>query len=200
MNNIQLSSKFLALIPTFALLFFITACSNNNQTTSSAGDSTNTSVNNDTAMNKAPVSNTGTAMSSTKKQTTTKKGRATLGAMTTSKTALMKPDKNGVYEMTEVRPSYPGGQKALEDYIANDIEYPQMAVDDNKEGTVNVQFIVDENGNVTNAKLLGADLGDGLSDEAVRVISKMPKWEPGKVKGKNVKTRLTLPVTYKIEE
>jgi protein TonB len=112
----------------------------------------------------------------------------------------MKPDKSGVYEMTEVRPSYPGGQKALEDYIANDIEYPQMAVDDNKEGTVNVQFIVDENGNVTNAKLLGADLGDGLSDEAVRVISKMPKWEPGKVKGKNVKTRLTLPVTYKIEE
>jgi protein TonB len=200
MNNIQLRSKFLALIPTFALLFFITACSNNNQTTSSAGDSTNTSVNNDTAMNKAPVSDTGTAMSSTKKQTTTKKGRATLGAMTTSKTALMKPDKNGVYEMTEVRPSYPGGQKALEDYIANHIEYPQMAVDDNKEGTVNVQFIVDENGNVTNAKLLGADLGDGLSDEAVRVISKMPKWEPGKVKGKNVKTRLTLPVTYKIEE
>ena len=193
MNNIQLRSKFLALIPTFALLIFITACSNNNQTTSSAADSTNTSGNNDTAMNKAPVSDV-------KKQTTTKKGKATLGAMTTSKTALMKPDKNGVYEMTEVRPSYPGGQKALEDYIANHIEYPQMAVDDNKEGTVNVQFIVDENGNVTNAKVLGADLGDGLNDEAVRVISKMPKWEPGKVKGKNVKTRLTLPVTYKIEE
>jgi protein TonB len=192
MNNIQLRSKFLALIPTFALLIFITACSNNNQTKSSAADSTNTSVNNDTAVNKAPVSD--------KKQTTTKKGRATLGAMTTSKTALMKPDKSGVYEMTEVRPSYPGGQKALENYIANHIEYPQMAVDDNKEGTVTVQFIVDENGNVTNAKLLGADLGDGLSDEAVRVISKMPKWEPGKVKGKNVKTRLTLPVTYKIEE
>ncbi len=204
MNNIQLKSKSLGLIPTFALLIFITACSNNNQTKSSAADSTNTSVNNDTAVNKAPVSDTGTAMPSTgtsvKKQTTTKKGRATVGVMTASKTALMKPDKNGVYEMTEVRPSYPSGQKALEDYIANHSEYPQMAVDDNKEGTINVQFIVDENGNVTNAKVLGADLGDGLSDEAVRVISKMPKWEPGKVKGKNVKTRLTLPVTYKIEE
>lgn len=77
---------------------------------------------------------------------------------------------------------------------------PQIAIDDNKEGTVNVQFIVDENGNVTNAKLIGNNLGDGLGDEAVRVISKMPKSEPGKVKGKNVKTRLTLPVTYKIGE
>jgi TonB family protein len=194
MNNIPLRSRFLALIPTFALLIFITACSNNNQTKSSAADSTSTSVNNDTA---AAMPSAGTSV---KKQTTTKKGRATLGVMTTSKTALIKPDKNGVYEMTEVRPSYRGGQTALEDYITNHIEYPQMAVDDNKEGTVTVQFIVDENGNVINAKVLGADLGDGLSDEAVRVISKMPKWEPGKVKGKNVKTRLTLPVTYKIEE
>jgi protein TonB len=60
--------------------------------------------------------------------------------------------------------------------------------------------VVDDNGRVTDAKVLGSNLGDGLDDEAVRVISQMPKWEPGKVKGKNVKTRLTLPITYRLEE
>jgi TonB family protein len=187
---------------TLVLLIFITACSNNNQTTTSSADSTATSANNDTAMN-APTDAGATATDAStpaKKQATTKKGRASVGVMTTSKTTLIKPDRNGVYEMTDVRPAYPGGQSALEDYITNHIEYPQMAVDDNKEGTVSVQFIVDENGKVNNAKVLGADLGDGLGEEAVRVISNMPKWEPGKVKGKTVKTRLTLPVTYKIEE
>jgi TonB family protein len=192
MKRMQLRSKLLALTSTFGLLVFVIACSDNNQTTSSAADSTS-----------AQVTDTGTAGSSVetsvKKQTTTRKGRATVGVMT-SKSTLMKPDKNGVYEMTDVRPSYPGGQAALEDYITNNIEYPQAAVDNNNEGTVNVQFIVDEKGNVTSARLVTNDLGDGLGNEAVRVISKMPKWEPGKVKGKAVKTRLTLPVTYKIEE
>jgi protein TonB len=186
----KLKPRVLSLMLTLGLLFFITACSNNNGTKSSA---------NDTAMNNAQVTDTaGSSTETVKKQT--KKGRATVGVMTGSKETLMKPDKTGVYEMTEVRPAYPGGQSALEDYITNHIEYPQMAVDNNKEGTVNVQFIVDENGKVTNAKEIGNMVGDGLDDEAVRVISNMPKWEPGKVKGKNVKTRLTLPVTYKIEE
>lgn len=175
---------------------FGVACNNKTEsTTSSANDTLNTSANNDTigtTVNPAP--NT-----TVKKPATTKKGRASVGAMTLTKVTVMKPDKNGVYEMTDVRPAYPGGQSALEDYINNHIEYPQMAVDDNKQGTVNVQFIVDENGKVTNAKVVGGSLGDGLDDEAVRVISKMPTWEPGKVKGKSVKTRLTLPITYQIE-
>ncbi len=206
MENIKLRSKTQALIIMLALAFFITACSNNNESTkSSANDSANTSVNNDTAVNNAPVTDTGTGRVSkettVKKQTITKKkGRATIGVMAESKMTTMKPDKTGVYEMTEVRPAFPGGQTALEEYITNKIEYPQMAVDDNKEGTVNVQFVIDENGKVENAKVIGSKLGDGLDEAAEHVISRMPKWEPGKVKGKAVKTRLILPVTYKIEE
>ena len=206
MKKILLGSRLLPVISTFTLLFLITACTNNNETKSSASDSTTTSVNtNDSAMNNAAVTDTATtgvqsSAQTSKKVTTTRKGKASIGVVSTSKTTKMQADKYGVYEMTEVRPSFPGGQSALEDYITNHIEYPQMAVDDNKEGTVNVQFVIDENGKVTNAKLVGAELGDGLGDEAVRVISSMPKWDPGKVKGKNVKTRLTLPITYKIEE
>jgi len=187
-------SKSLSFIAALGLALFSFSCNNNSESTKSpATDSENATVNNDTTS----VS-TETAM---KKQTATKKkGRATIGTMSEKKTTNIKPDKNGVYEMTDVRPAYPGGQSALENYITNNIEYPQMAIDDNKEGTVNVQFVIDENGKIENAKVVGSKLGDGLDEEAEQVISKMPKWEPGKVKGKNVKTRLTLPITYKIEE
>ncbi|HEV8286919.1 MAG TPA: energy transducer TonB [Chitinophagaceae bacterium] len=206
MTNKKLRPRILSLIAVLGLLFIIAACNNNNNesTKSAASDSSTTSGNYDTSMtntNKDTSTMGVSSETSAKKQTATKKkGKATIGVMTESKTTAMKPDKNGVYEMTEVRPAYPGGQTALEDYITNSIEFPQMAIDDNKEGTVNVQFIIDENGKVEDAKVIGSKLGDGLDDEAVRVISRMPKWEPGKVKGKNVKTRLTLPVTYKIEE
>jgi protein TonB len=187
-------------ILSIGLAFFSVACNNQTESTtsSSAADSSNAAVANDTTMTEPETANSSNEKA-VKKQTT-KKGRASAGAMATSNVTLMKPDKNGVYESTDVRPAYPGGQSALEDYIASQIEYPQMAIDDNKEGTVTVQFVVDENGKVTNANVLGSSLGDGLDNEAVRVISQMPKWEPGKVKGKNVKTRLTLPITYRLEE
>jgi TonB family protein len=206
MKNNKLGSKLRALLVMLGLAIFVTACNSKTESTgSSANDTANTSANKDTAMNTAPVTDTSAGGVSkeitAKKQTTPKKkGRATIGKMTESKTTMMKPDKTGVYEMTEVRPAFPGGQTALEDYITNNIEYPQMAVDNNKEGTVNVQFVIDENGKIENAKVIGSKLGDGLDEAAETAISRMPKWEPGKVKGKNVKTRLTLPVTFKIEE
>ena len=201
------NSKSLLFLAGFGLAFFSFACNNNGESTkSSATDSENTSINHDTAANKMRRADTNTAAgvsteTAIKKQSTTRrKGKATIGIMSEKKTNSMKPDRNGVYEMTEVHPAYPGGQSALEDYVTNNIEYPQMAIDDNKEGTVLVQFVIDENGKVEDANVVGSKLGDGLDEEAARVISKMPKWEPGKVKGKNVKTRLVMAVTYKIEE
>jgi len=203
MNNSKLKSRVNGLIALSTLLIFITACNNSDQ---SANSSTDTAANADTSMKMGGTADTSSGkMSDTttnkKTGTTTKRrGRATVSAIAENKNAKIQADKSGVYEMSEVRPAYPGGQSALEDYITNNIEYPQTAVDNSREGTVNVQFTVDENGNVSNAKALGTKLGDGLDEEAVRVISKMPKWTAGSVKGKNVKTRLTLPITFKIEE
>jgi TonB family protein len=180
-------------------VFFMSACNNSDYTKSAA----NSPANNDT-MNNVPTTDTTSATesgsTSVKTSTAKKKGKITIGNMSEKRTTNMKPDKDGIYEMTDTRPAYPGGQEALENYVNNNIEYQQPAIDDNTEGTVNVQFVVDENGNVTNAKEIGKELGNGLDQEAVRVISSMPKWTPGKVKGKNVKTRVVLPVTYKIEE
>ena len=182
-------------------LFFITAC-NDSEYTKNASD--NTPAKSDTATSNAPATDTSSASVSANKPTANKnsannKRKVSVGKMSESKASGMKPDKDGVYEMTDVRPTYPGGQAALEDYINNNIEY-QPAVDNNTEGTVDVQFVVDENGNVSNPKVVGNELGGGLDDEAIRVISRMPKWTPGKVKGKNVKTRVVLPITYKIEQ
>ncbi len=114
--------------------------------------------------------------------------------------AKIEPDKMGYYTRTEVSPAYSGGQSALENYIMNTIEYPSQAIDNNVEGTVHIQFAVDEQGKISNVKPTGTRLGYGLEEEAVRVVSRMPAWTPGKVKGKNVKTWRTLPITYKLED
>ena len=185
-------------------VFFMSACNNSDYTKSPAAEKENSPVNNDTTMNNVPMNDTTSATvprsTSVKTSIAKKKGKITIGKMSEKRTTNIKPDKDGVYEMTDAQPVYPGGQAALENYVNNNIEYQQPAIDENTEGTVNVQFVVDENGNVTNAKAIGKELGNGLDQEAVRVISNMPKWTPGKVKGKNVKTRVVLPVTYKIEE
>jgi TonB family protein len=186
-------------------VFLTTACDNSDYTNSPSSDSEYTQPGPDTTMSNPAMYDTGSATVSTSKPSggntsANRKGRVSLGKMPERKTSTIRPDKDGVYEMTDVRPTYPGGQAALEDYINNNIEYQQPAIDNNTEGTVDVQFVIDENGNVSNAKVIGKELGSGLDDEAVKVISSMPKWTPGKVKGKNVKTRLVLPITYKIEQ
>lgn len=103
--------------------------------------------------------------------------------------------------MTNVQkmPEFPGGQNALDNYVNNHIDYPQTAIDDNVSGTVRVSFVVDENGKVTKAHVVGNKLGNGLDEQAVKVVSNMPDWKPGQIKGKNVKTRLTLPIAFQVE-
>ena len=218
----RINSNIQALIAALSMVVFIAACTNNNESTkSSAYDSSNVSTPNDTSMNhmQQPTDTAATnvstekgvskespnKMTANKTATAKKKGKASVGTMAeTKRTAetkmTFKPDASGIYDATEVRPVYPGGHAALSDYIANHIDYPQMAIDDNKQGTVNVQFVVDENGTVQKAKVVGSKLGDGLDEEAERVISSMPKWNAGTVKGKPVKTRVTVPITYQIEE
>ena len=128
-----------------------------------------------------------------------KSGKVSTSTSADDTKAKMEKDKMGYYNRTEVLPDYEGGQTAIENYITNNIEYPQDAIDNNVEGVVNVRFGVDENGNISNVSTIGNKLGHGLEEEAIRVVSKMPKWTPGQVKGKNVKTWRTLPINYKLE-
>jgi len=113
-------------------------------------------------------------------------------------TMTIEMDKEGIYNRTEIRPSYPGGQKALATFIQENIIYPETAIENGVEGSVDVVFAVDENGRVYTPMIKGDKAGYGLDEASLEVITKMPKWTPGQIKGKNVKSYYTLPISFKI--
>jgi protein TonB len=147
-----------------------------------------------------PSASPSTPVATTPKPAPKRKGRVVVVVVPSPRHANPKPDRTGVYEYSEVSPMYQGGQAAVERYINNHIQYPQAALDNGREGRVGVSFIVNETGRVTDAHVVGKGLGQGLDAEAVRVVSSMPNWRPGTVKGRPVKTRVTLPIIFKIEE
>ena len=145
-----------------------------------------------------------TASAETKTDTSTnvkvkKTGRVSASMEKATPSSTYKKGSDGIYESVQVQPEYPGGEAALSDYISNTLVYPEMAIEQNAEGTVRVQFVVNENGTVSNPVIVGPQVGHGLDQAAIDVFSKMANWTPGKVNGKNVKTRLVLPVVYRLE-
>ena len=128
-----------------------------------------------------------------------KKGKAS-GMLSMDNTLKMEKDKDGIYSRAEKMPEYPGGENALSAFVEKNISYPQEAIDQDTEGTVHVSFVVDEKGKVMNPVVTGKSAGHGLDEEAVKIVKQMPVWKPGMVKGKAVKTHLSLPVTFKLAD
>jgi periplasmic protein TonB len=95
----------------------------------------------------------------------------------------------------EQMPSFPGGEDALQIYLAKNIKYPQIAKDNSITGVVVLQFVVERDGNITDVKVL-KPLGGGCEEEAKRVVKSMPNWKPGKQNGKAVPVYYTLPVRF----
>ena len=100
-----------------------------------------------------------------------------------------------VYEVVEQMPSFPGGQEALMTYINHNIKYPE---EDCGQGRVTVSFIVEKDGSITNATIRRS-VDPAFDREALRVISSMPKWIPGKNNGRNVRVRFNVPVQFKLQ-
>ena len=159
--------------------------------TTATADST-TAVANTTPKEKASTVDTRT-------RKTSRRGRIILASLKSLNIEKMEADKEGIYNRAEIMPSYPGGEDALRKYIENHIEYPEDALDNNVEGTVKVYFAVDEQGKIYAPTVISSRIGHGLEEEAIKVVKQMPKWTPGQIKGKNVKTRFTLPITYQIQ-
>ena len=110
----------------------------------------------------------------------------------------MTPDKNGVYQIVEEMPQYPGGENALMDYVSKNVVYPKEAQEKGISGRVFVSFIVEKDGSVSNVKVMRG-IGGGCDEEAVRVISGLPKWKPGKMKGKPVRVSYMMPITFRLQ-
>lgn len=92
--------------------------------------------------------------------------------------------------------AYPGGQEAMLAFLADNIKYPEEAAKKDIQGRVVVTFVVDKDGTVTEPKIAHS-VHELLDAEALRVVSLMPKWTPGKNdKGETVRVRFNLPVTF----
>ena len=101
--------------------------------------------------------------------------------------------------IVETMPSFRGGQQKLFEFIGNNVVYPQEAKEAGIEGQVFVEFYIEKDGTVTDGKVLKG-IGYGCDEEALRVIGLMPKWYPGKQRGKAVRVRYTFPINFKLSK
>lgn len=107
-------------------------------------------------------------------------------------------DEQVIFQVVENDPEFPGGIEAMYKFLAQNIKYPQLARENNITGRVYVTFVVEKDGSVSGVKVL-RDIGGGCGAEAVRVVKSMPKWTPGKQRGKAVRVQYNLPVNFNLQ-
>lgn len=106
-------------------------------------------------------------------------------------------DEGEVFEIVEQNPMFPGGNEALMKWLSKNLKYPASAQENGIQGRVLVQFVVNKDGSIVEPKVIRS-VDPALDKEALRVVSAMPKWQPGKQRGKTVRVRFTLPVTFRL--
>ena len=106
-------------------------------------------------------------------------------------------EKEDVYEFVEIAPEFPGGEKAMFQFITSNLHYPAPCKEEEIQGKVFVQFIIEKDGSVNEVTVVRG-VHSALDAEAVRVIKMMPKWKPGYQNGKAVRTRYRLPIYFKL--
>lgn len=126
-----------------------------------------------------------------------------LGAGVTAGYIPLEPDEVApveivIVDFAEIMPSFQGGVSALNAFLAKEIKYPAISIENGAQGRVIVQFVVDIDGSITNAQVVRG-IDPHLDKEALRVINKMPKWSPGKQGGKAVRVKYTVPVVFRLQ-
>ena len=104
---------------------------------------------------------------------------------------------NGIFEDPEEKASFPGGEQAMFKWMADNLKYPKECMEKGIQGRVNVQFTIEKDGSVTNVKALRSP-DDALAQEAVRMVSAMPKWNPAKQEEKAVRSNFRLPIMFRL--
>ncbi len=121
------------------------------------------------------------------------------------------PKEGEIFKVVEENPTFPGcehltekaarkqcAEEKLMEFIYSNIQYPPVARENGVEGMVVLQFVVEPDGSVSNIKIV-RDIGAGCGEEAVRVVSMMPPWNPGKQRGRPVRVMFTLPIRFVLE-
>lgn len=107
-------------------------------------------------------------------------------------------DEGEIFMIVEEMPEFPGGTEALQKYLAQSVVYPVVAQENGIQGRVYIQFVINQNGEVTNATILrGVD--PSLDREALRVVEAMPKWKPGKQRNSPVRVSYIVPINFLLQ-
>ena len=104
-----------------------------------------------------------------------------------------------VFVVVESMPEFPGGQQALFKYLSENVKYPVIAQENGIQGRVICQFVVNKDGSIVDVEVVRSGGDASLDKEAIRVIKSMPKWKPGKQRGKPVRVKYTVPVNFKLQ-
>lgn len=114
-------------------------------------------------------------------------------------TLIEEPEESEVFMVVETMPEFPGGQAALFKYLSENVKYPVIAQENGIQGRVICQFVVNKDGSIVDVEVVRSGGDPSLDKEAVRVIKSMPKWSPGKQRGKAVRVKYTVPVNFKLQ-
>ena len=124
---------------------------------------------------------------------------AVFGLTTVSAQKTVVAAKNQqAFDVVEQMPEYPGGIKALLDYLCQNVKYPADAEKQKIEGRVIANFVVETDGSISNVEVF-RPVFPSLDAEAVRVLSAMPKWKPGMQSGKVVRVKYTVPISFNLK-
>lgn len=104
-----------------------------------------------------------------------------------------------VFVIVETMPEFPGGQQALFKYLSENVKYPAIAQENGIQGRVICQFVVNKDGAIVDVEVVRSGGDPSLDKEAIRVIKSMPKWKPGKQRGKAVRVKYTVPVNFRLQ-
>ncbi|MCE2617154.1 MAG: energy transducer TonB [Phocaeicola sp.] len=108
------------------------------------------------------------------------------------------PEEEQIFQVVEEMPEFPGGMAECLKFLSKNIKYPTISQENGVQGRVIIQFVVNRDGSIVDPQVVrGVD--PYLDKEALRVVSSMPKWKPGKQRGKPVRVKYTVPVTFRLQ-
>ncbi|HTE00215.1 MAG TPA: energy transducer TonB [Mucilaginibacter sp.] len=111
--------------------------------------------------------------------------------------SVLLPDKYGIYSECEHQPTFPGGTKAFQKYLLKNLKWPDKTGMIDVQGKVRVSFVVEKDGTLTNFKVL-RKLHPLFDAEAIKVLKKSPRWNPGTVNGHKVRARYLVPINFQL--
>ena len=108
------------------------------------------------------------------------------------------PPEDRIYTVVEQQPEFPGGEAAMMAYIKKNLKYPASASENGIQGRVTLSFVVEKDGSISNIEILRSP-AEELSQEAIRLVKSVPIWKPGVLKGKKVRVKYVLPITFRLQ-